>query len=270
MDPIKEAFARIKDDMISLREQLNSIQLQLNNIKINPIPQNRQTDKPTDRQTNPQLAPTQIPTMTQTDKPTQNYPLSTHNSTQTPIQTDKPTQDSPIPTHNPTDNWALEALKGLNLPFSTGNRGVPTDKPTDRQTNQQTDRQSRSEPIKFAQPIINHPLNDFQKAQEVLGSLDSIKKEIRLKFKRLTPQEMSVFSTLYLLEDQGVEEITYKAIADSLNLSESSIRDYILKLTSKGIPILKIRQNNKKITLSISPDLKSITNLTTINQLRDL
>ena len=81
---------------------------------------------------------------------------------------------------------------------------------------------------------------------------------------------MSVFSTLYLLEDQGAEEITYKAIADSLNLSESSIRDYILKLTSKGIPILKIRQNNKKITLSISQDLKNITNLTTINQLRDL
>ena len=230
MDPIKLAFDKIKDDIFSLKFEIQQLRQELIELK------SKETLNPT----------------TPTQTPAQDYP---------PTSTPAHFPAMPTPPQTPINQ---------NTAFSTGNRGVPTDKPTDRQTNQQTDRQSHNEPIRFAQNQIKQPLNDFQKAQEVLGSLDSIKKEIRLKFKRLTPQEMSVFSTLYLLEDQGAEEITYKAIADSLNLSESSIRDYILKLTSKGIPILKIRQNNKKITLSISQDLKNITNLTTINHLRDL
>lgn len=142
--------------------------------------------------------------------------------------------------------------------ISTGNEGVPTD----RQTNQQTDNYTE----KFAQ---SHK-DDFTKAQDILDSLDNIKKALRLKFKRLTPQEMLVFSTLYALEEQKIEEITYKLIANNLNLSESSIRDYTNKLISKGIPVIKTRQNNKKIALSISQELKNTVNLSTINQLRDI
>ena len=114
------------------------------------------------------------------------------------------------------------------------------------------------------------PQDDFEKASNILNSLDNIKKEIRLKFKRLTQQEMLVFSTLYTLEDQNTPEIDYKLLANHLNLSESSIRDYIIKLTKKGIPIQKTRQNNKKIILSISENLKKTATLSTIIHLRDL
>jgi len=146
---------------------------------------------------------------------------------------------------------------------STGNRGVPTDKPTDRQTNQQTDRQNEK-------PQGNQSFNDFEKIREILDSLDSAKKEIRLKFKRLTPQEMMVFSKLYDFQEQNMDEITYRILAQHLNLSESSIRDYIKKLTQKGIPVLKIRKNNKKIVLQVSPTLQNLASLSTIIRLRDL
>jgi len=181
--------------------------------------------------------------------------IPTHNPTIAPTQTDNSTDRQTTPTHN----YPLEVPKSLNMPFSIGNEGVPTDRQTDQQTNKQT------------QNTHKLPTNqDFRQASEILDSLDSIKKGIRLKFKRLTPQELLVFSTLYGLEEQNIEEITYKLLANNLNLSESSIRDYINKLTKKGIPIDKIRQNNKTILLKISTDLKNVATLGTILQLREI
>jgi len=81
---------------------------------------------------------------------------------------------------------------------------------------------------------------------------------------------MLVFSTLYTLEEQNNAEITYRTLANQIGLSESSIRDYINKLTKKGIPIEKIRQNNKIILLKTSQDLKNIATLATIQNLREL
>ena len=106
-------------------------------------------------------------------------------------------------------------------------------------------------------------------ALEILNSLDSLKKEIRFKFKKLTDQEMSVFSTLYQLNEEG-EIANYKSVSHRLNLSESSIRDYVGRLMKKGIPLEKKRINNKTIHLNISKELKNIATLPTILKLRDL
>ena len=62
----------------------------------------------------------------------------------------------------------------------------------------------------------------------------------------------------------------YKTLSKRLNLTESSIRDYIGKLIKKGIPVEKIKLNNKNIQLSISPNLKKIASLSTILQLRGI
>jgi len=120
--------------------------------------------------------------------------------------------------------------------------------------------------------IIQNPIkneNPIDNAAKILDSLDSIKKEIRLKFKRLTTQEMLVFSTLYQLEEMS-GDVDYKVLAKRLNLTESSVRDYIGRLIKKGIPVEKKRVNNKTILLSVSSNLKRITSLSTIIQLRDL
>ncbi|MBU2104789.1 MAG: helix-turn-helix domain-containing protein [Nanoarchaeota archaeon] len=96
-----------------------------------------------------------------------------------------------------------------------------------------------------------------------------MKKEIRLKFKRLTDQEILVFSTIYQFdEEKGFSD--YKTISERLNLTESSIRDYVRRLIHKGIPIEKTKINNKSIILKISENLKKIATLSTILKLRDL
>ena len=179
----------------------------------------------------------------------------THNPSNTPQQTDNQTHIQTTPTHN----QVVQGTYTPNSNSSIGNEGVPTDKQTNQPTNQQTHNYTQ----------IKHK-TDFEQANEILSSLDNIKKGIRLKFKRLTPQEMLVFSTLYSLEEQKIEEITYRTLAEQLQLSESSIRDYINKLIKKGVPIDKIRQNNKTILLKISQNLKNIATLATIQNLREL
>jgi hypothetical protein len=244
MDPIKEAFDKIKQDILSLKTEISQLKDTINML-ISSQP------------TNPTIP---------THNPTQSYPLTS------------------TPAHNPTHPTAFKEPIIPKTTISTGNRGVPTDNPTDRQTIQQTDSYSAFQPsysvysentptsnqvIRFSKHS-NSPMDEFERAKEVLDSLDIIKREIRLKFKRLTPQEMQVFSVLYTLEEQKVEEITYKSVSQRLNLTESSIRDYITKLISKGIPILKVRQNNKKITLHISEDLQKVASLSTIIKLREI
>jgi DNA-binding MarR family transcriptional regulator len=173
-------------------------------------------------------------------------------------------------THNTTHNSVFKALKPQNMPISTGNQGVPTDRQTDRQTDkypQKSPKTAENTPI-FPNQAQN-PKNSFEDVTQVLEKLDNIKKEIRLKFKRLTEKEILVFSTLYQIEEEQGKP-NYKVIAEKLNLTESSIRDYIGRLIKKGIPVEKNKINNKIIELSISKHLKEIASLSTILQLRDL
>ena len=218
MDPVKEAFQKIKEDMNLMREEIALLKNEI--IKLS--------------------SPSNL----------------TQNQAYVPSV-------SVIPTHSPTLPQEIRGSEMTNYELSTGNKGVPTDRPTNSQTDQQTVK------TKEIYEQINE-YDEIDKAKEALDSLDNIKKALRTKFKRLTPQEMLVFSTLYNLEAMQLKEISYKLIANNLNLSESSIRDYTNKLIKKGIPIKKNRLNNKTIVLSISPDLKRIATLPTIIKLREL
>jgi len=143
------------------------------------------------------------------------------------------------------DNNTFEPLKGDNLGISIGNKGVSTDRQTDRQT------------------------DTIDKVANILDSLDNFKKEIRLKFKRLTDQEFLVFSTIYQLTEEQ-EYADYNLLSRRLNLTESSIRDYVGRIIKKEIPIEKIKVKNKFIRLNISKNLKKVVSLPTILQLRNL
>ena len=193
----------------------------------------------------------------QTDNSTHKALISPNNLTIQPKINEDKTNRHIIQTdneQNETNRQIIQTntsnIKPLNdqiLPISIGNRGVQTD----RQTDQQTDK------------------NVFDDALNTLNSLDSVKKELRLKFKRLTNKELLVFSTIYQLEEEfGFS--SYRSIANKLSLTESSIRDYIRRLIDKEVPIIKEKINNKEIRLFISPKLRSVVSLQTILQLRDL
>jgi DNA-binding MarR family transcriptional regulator len=245
MDQVKEAFSKVKSDMDSIREELNSLRYNISEIKESMIDlaeifkefKNQEDQKKTK---NELLNQQNIPKYPQIPQQTNRHITPTH------------------PTHPSTHKYLPKPLKPQNIGISIGNQGVPTDKQTDKQTHQQTHKSSH-----------NQEKYTIDNAVEILESLDNIKKEIRLKFKRLTDQEMIVFSTLYQLEEEN-GYTDYKTISERINLSESSIRDYIGRLIKKGIPVEKTKINNKSIQLNISKNLKKIASLHTILQLREL
>jgi hypothetical protein len=238
-EQIKFAFLKVKQDILDLEREMFNLRKDMDEIKdlLYKISQNIK------------------------EKPTPTNP------------TDNPTGDA-NPTDNPTVPKEIGGLKNQNLGISIGNEGVPTDKQTDNTTDISTDKINDFVGFNLNQTNYNKNQDtieiNIKKASEILESLDQIKKEIRRKFKKVTPQEMAVFSTIYQLEEQKPEKATYKDIALILRLSESSIRDYVHRMINKGIPIKKEKLNNKKAILSISPELKKIVTLATIIQLREL
>jgi len=248
MDNVKNAFMKVKEDINFLNNEILSIKVAIDNLNLNINNLNNIHIKL----------------------------LKEISTIQHKIQANYNT-----PTHNPTVPQEVGGLKSQILDISTGNIGVPTDRQTDNQTDRQTENSQFSiySPISHpslitAKKLDKYKLNSIEtnikEASQILDSLDGIKKEIRLKFKHLTHQEMIVFSTIYQLEEQNKDIITYEDISNILNLSESSIRDYTQRLINKGIPIKKTKIDNKKISLSISSELKKIASLSTIIKLREI
>tara|TARA_Y100000310_G_scaffold344820_1_gene459755 strand:+ start:3332 stop:4039 length:708 start_codon:yes stop_codon:yes gene_type:complete len=232
-EQIKSAFTKVKQDMDFLTNEITQIKQEIKEIK----------------QFLDDFSTSTLRHITSTDPATS-------------------TQTSTVP-------YEIQGLSSPNLRSSIGNEGASTD----RQTLRQTDRHIENEGI--SPNILNNPNNpnispnnsiesDILKATDILDSLDQLKKDIRFKFKRITNQEMAVFSTIYQLEEQNKQPTTYKETALKLGLSESSIRDYVQRMINKGIPIKKQRVNNRQILLSISEELKRIATLPTIIQLRAL
>jgi len=267
---IKQAFQKAKEDIFYLgqeianaRQEILDLQTEfkliskfIEDLKLKQL-ENKQNELAIFHKNN-QISDFQAD-LQQTNQQTD---IPTHEISQFPTQSPTFQHINPTQTTTPTDNPTLpHEIGGLISPYtgiSIGNRGVPTDKPTNRQTNQQTGLSS-----------VNSQSSSLDKAGELLASLDSLKKEVRFKFKRLTTQEMQVFSLLYNLEESGII-VDYKILAEKLALSESSIRDYVGKIQKKGIPITKEKLNNKRILLHISPELKQIASLNTILKLREI
>ncbi|MEX0920575.1 MAG: helix-turn-helix domain-containing protein [Candidatus Pacearchaeota archaeon] len=255
---IRESFRKAKQDITNLYSEISSLRNEFRQTKDELINLTRVLDEIN-------------------NKITKNHTNSTENTSTHPSTQESSNQT--FSTHPSTHNFPLKPLKTQNMGISTRNQGVSTDRQTDRQTDirhinppQEPKKEPFDERSEYSPP--KNPFQDNQAgsisdAANILDSLDSIKKEIRLKFKRLTDQEVLVFSTLYQLEEEeGYAD--YRKIAEKINLTESSIRDYIGRLIKKGIPVDKKRINNKTIHISISENLKKIASLPTILQLRDI
>ena len=240
---VKEAFDKVKQDIFNLGREISSMKTEFLDIKDELKLLKASVDS------------LKLSILTPSDSQTDRQIIPTHSGS---------------PTDNPTVPCEIGGLKYPNLDISMRNRGVPTD----RQTDQQTDNSAHSASV-YLPPAIQEShspsLSDsFLKATEILDSLDNLKKEIRLKFKTITQQEMLVFSSIYQLQERQPEGVEYRHIASRLGLSESSIRDYVQKIISKGIPVDKTKLNNKKILLKISPELKKVATLDTLIKLREL
>lgn len=262
MNNIKEAFSKVKEDIFNIGNDVYYLKKDLNEIRESQI-------EVCEFIKDLSLKINKFEAILTQNHENQQIHASTHIPTQN-------TQNKTVSTHISTDYSHFKPLNAQNLGISSGNRGVPTDRQTIRQTDNQ---QEITQDLTLSKPISTQidqnkeiriqKKDNLKETLEALNKLDSFKKELRLKFKKLTDQEFSVFSKLYELEEEfGYAD--YKTISRQLNLTESSIRDYIGRIIKKGVPIEKTKINNKMIQLYVASQLKNIVSLQTIINLRDL
>jgi DNA-binding MarR family transcriptional regulator len=236
MDPVKEAFAKVKQDMQFLQEQIVLLHEELGEI-------NRTLSRQTDRHIN------------QTDL-----------DTSTDTQTHKTAVEAPIAPFPQT---------------STGNEGVSTDRQTIRQTDngpnqaqnqpqnpKETHTDSQENSQEFALSAGDRSQNKFQEATEAIQALEAIQGNIKAQIESLTPQEFAVFTHIYQHNLQETQ-VDYRKLAQEFGLTESSIRDHVKGLITKGIPVEKVKHNNKKITLKVAETLQKIASLDALLVLRE-
>lgn len=70
----------------------------------------------------------------------------------------------------------------------------------------------------------------------------------------LNDDEKRVFNTIYELEAENIN-ISYQKLSEVLGVSTSLVREYIISLIEKGVPIMK-RYLNHKIFLSLEPKFR--------------
>lgn len=232
----KERFDTLKKEIFWMNFYIKGIKEEISELRGNIFDLNSKLNHVLDEARKPIFMPISI-------KPSENS-----------IPTQTPTYPTDAP-KNPADNSPFKPLKEENKVFSTGNGGVPAD----RQTNQQTGKST----INTEQPL------SIRETEQILTSLDSFKKDLRIKFKRLTDQEFLVFSTIYQL-DQEFGYCDYKSLSEKLSLTESSVRDYVCKLIKKETPIVKTKLNNKSIHLNILSNFQKIAPLSLLLNLRDI
>jgi len=230
MDQIKEAFDKVKQDILSTKLEISEIKKELKEIQLSIL----------------NLIKNQKKTYS-TQKP-QKQAIRHINST-----------DFDTSTHPSTDNYPFKTLKQPYFNISIGNKGVSTD----RQTDTSTDTSTRNKGVKNNDFLQKNPSTSI-----ILTQLDEITKEFRFKIKKLTKQEMIVLSLIYQLEDQGITT-DYQILSQKLGLSESSIRDYVQRIINKGLELTKEKLNNKKVILHIPKEIRRLASLNTILELRE-
>ena len=165
--------------------------------------------------------------------------------TSTPAQNPEFQTNNTLSDNNPADKLPFKALISQNSTISTRNEGVPADKQTDKQT----DNSTRNEGVFQSKTLFN--------------SLNSLNKEASTILRKLTHQELVVLSSIYQLSEEELI-VDYSILAERLKLTESSIRDYTQRIIKKGIPIEKLKENNKRVYLSLNPSFKKLVSLSTL------
>jgi len=125
--------------------------------------------------------------------------------------------------------------------ISTGNNGVVVDR-----------RRPSSTPIDQQQTLINDLINELDQ-----------------KFKGLTKRELSVFMTIYQLEEEsGFSGVTYRDIANRLKLSLSTTKGHVTSLLYKKMPIERQDLISGKSQFFVKKELRDLAIIKKLIELR--
>ena len=159
--------------------------------------------------------------------------------------------------------FSSNGSKGVNQ--SINNQSLNTEKslknkpkiePITPKINISTRNEGVQEPLAHTKhSIIEGNKTSVTENKDDLAQLSRIKDKLNLVFKKISRQELKTFLTIYQLEEDGVNP-TYKAISESMGLSEHCIRAHVCSLMKKSAPIEKSKINNRLILIYVKKDFK--------------
>ncbi|MDP3919131.1 MAG: hypothetical protein Q8Q35_04500 [Nanoarchaeota archaeon] len=88
-------------------------------------------------------------------------------------------------------------------------------------------------------------------------NMTKFREELPLILANVSRQEFLTFLTIYQ-QEESTGKSTYGSIANELNLSSGCVRSYVSALIKKGLPIVKVKYNNKIIILSIPNEIRGL------------
>lgn len=173
---------------------------------------------------------------------------------------------------NPTSSSQNDQFKPQNLQnkgFSSGNEGVQsinhstinqsiTDQSHNLSTYSRQIKENYVDKLEMPENRVLKRLSTDQSLSIQSLSIQSLKKDLEERFSSLTNQEFLIFLTVYQLEEDFGRPITYNDLANKLALTSGCIRGYVSSIMRKGLPLNKLKINNRTLTLSIKPDFKDL------------
>lgn len=234
-EKVRSSFEKVREDIRFLQEELFALKKELENLRVD-IKTNFIGKSSTGNEG--------VPTNQQTNTSTVNTPLF-------------PVDGNP------------------SMPSSTSVKN-PAHFPTHLQQISQKTQQMSHRFQQITPEMVENMLKE-QKAKEkepqkgqimdLAEVMDTLKSDLKKRFKSLTKQEFYIFSVLYTVE-KSQESVTYSDLAAKTGLTSSSIRDYIQRIIRKGIPISKEKLNNKVTLLKIPPELRNLATLDNLLRIR--
>ena len=222
-DPIKIAFSRVKEDILSIKNQLKELE---NSLKI----QKEETNEI-------------LPKINEVSRLLEELKSKVSIGNEGVNQSINHLINQSI--NHQSINQSINNEKQLKMPLK-GNiiQFEDTDITPEKGSNQSPINQSINHLIN--QSII-HPQNSLKLATESINKV----------FLTLTKQELKLFLTIYQLEEEAVNP-TYKNISLRMQLSEHCVRSHVSSLLKKNIPIIKSHFNNRINVLSVNKDFKAL------------
>jgi len=183
------------------------------------------------------------------------------------------------PTHKPSFNTPLFPVDGIYSGDSSTSSHNPAHIPTHLQHIGRKIQQITSRiPNRITPEMVEEILAEQMPKRQIIdknspiadlaGIMNTLKADLKAKFRSLTGQEFYIFSVLYTVE-KSQDMVTYIDIAKHTGLTSSSIRDYIQRIIRKGIPIAKEKLNNKVTMLRVPPELRNLATLDNLMRLRN-
>ena len=262
-EKVKSSFEKVREDMKLLQEEFLALKREVEALRLEI-----KTNFTHEFSSGNGGVPADKPT----DKPTFNtplFPVDDNSSMASSTSAENPA-DSPTHLQHISQKPQHIAPKTQHIPYQSFPKSQHiTPEMVQKILDEEAAKRTVTPPFtSFQPPSREHETDQTDSLIGLTEVMNSLKSDLKKRFKALTKQEFYIFSVLYIVE-KSQEAVTYGDLAAKTGLTSSSIRDYVQRIIKKGIPLSKEKLNNKITILKIPQELRNLATLDNLMRIRN-